>query len=63
MKKKLLVLMILGASTLAVSAATKKSDIAAQYIITDCGTEHQIATNASPEDALRAIDYWSQQDC
>lgn len=34
-----------------------------QYIITDCGTVHQIPDNASEREAIEAVDKWSEIDC
>lgn len=34
-----------------------------QFIITDCGTIHEIDADASPEEALKALDYWASVDC
>ena len=34
-----------------------------QFIITDCGTRHQVADNATPEEIIDAIDRYSKEDC
>ena len=34
-----------------------------QFIITDCGTVHQIADNATKEEAAEAVDRYSEEDC
>ena len=39
------------------------NDVAAQFIITDCGTVHQIATDATADEAVDAIDRYSREDC
>lgn len=37
--------------------------IAAQYVVTDCGTVHQISTNASSDHAVMMQEYYSLLDC
>ena len=37
--------------------------IAAQYIMTDCGTVYQIPVDATEDDVIDYIDYFSEQDC
>lgn len=37
--------------------------IAAQYIMTDCGTVHRIPVYATEEDVVDYIDIWSSLDC
>lgn len=34
-----------------------------QYVITDCGTVHQIPSDATPDEACDWLDYWSSVDC
>lgn len=35
----------------------------AQFIVTDCGTEHQIPANATEEEACRLLDEYTKKDC
>ncbi len=62
MKKILFSFLFLCAFSLTASAE-KETPIVAQYIITDCGTVHQIATNATNAEILDAIDEYSAEDC
>lgn len=34
-----------------------------QFVITDCGTVHQIPDNATDDQALDLLDYWTETDC
>ncbi|MDR0745016.1 MAG: hypothetical protein LBF17_00775 [Mediterranea sp.] len=34
-----------------------------QYVVTDCGTVHQIPSGSSVELACALLDYWSDIDC
>lgn len=34
-----------------------------QFIVTECGTVHQIKDNATIDEAIDAIDYWTAIDC
>jgi hypothetical protein len=63
MKKILFSFVFLCAFSLTASAEPKKAPIAAQYIITDCGTVHQIATNTTNDEIIDAIDEYSAEDC
>lgn len=38
-------------------------DYDAQYIITDCGTVHEIPANSTDDEACDWLDYWSDKDC
>lgn len=58
MKKKLLLLSFLVCVPLGVIWG-----IAAQYVVTDCGTVHRIADKASVEHAIMMLEYYSDQDC
>lgn len=42
---------------------TENTNIDAQAIMTECGTIHQISKNATVEEAIAAIDYWTSVDC
>lgn len=35
----------------------------AQYIITDCGTVHEIPANSTAEEACDLLDKYSEKDC
>lgn len=56
MKKLFLCAMVVIATTVLAKATP-------QYIMTDCGTVHQIPDNASIDEACEWIDYWSSVDC
>ncbi len=34
-----------------------------QYVITDCGTVHRIADNATMDQAVEALNRFSEEDC
>lgn len=34
-----------------------------QFIITECGTVHQIPSDSTVDEAVDALDYWTEQDC
>lgn len=54
-------LFLCAAITLLTSAANAEE--MPQYIITDCGTIHQIPDNATTDEACDWVDYWSSVDC
>lgn len=56
MKKLFLCAMVVVATTVLAKATP-------QYIMTDCGTVHQIPDNSSIDEACEWIDYWSSIDC
>ncbi len=41
----------------------QEAPIAAQYIVTECGTVHQVSLDASVEEIIWAIDHYTQLDC
>lgn len=50
-------------SAVALFASAALASATPQYIITDCGTVHQIPDNATPGDACDYIDVYSNIDC
>jgi hypothetical protein len=60
MKKIVLFFAILVITGTANSIA---QEIAMQYVVTDCGTVHQIRSDASGTVALVAQYYWTLVDC
>lgn len=35
----------------------------AQFIVTDCGTEHQIPANSTEEQAIEWLNHYTEEDC
>lgn len=50
-------------SAVALFASVALASGTPRYIITDCGTIHQIPEDATPRDACDYIDAWSNIDC
>lgn len=64
MKHKILLAILLGCGVaIQANAEDGKDDIAAQYIVTDCGTVYKIPKSATAEEAADLIDKFSKMDC
>ena len=64
MKKLIaLAIVLLGLSSISFAEEKKEKKSEAQFIITDCGTVHQIPDNSSVKFACDMVDKWSKLDC
>lgn len=64
MKKNLICLVAFMLLPLGFAVAQSNGEpVDAQYIITDCGTVHQIHKDATIEEACDELDRWSKEDC
>lgn len=61
--KKYLLFCIFVLACIAVFAAKSDEPIAAQYIVTDCGTVHSIPVNSTEAEACHMVEAWSLVDC
>lgn len=57
--KKLFLFGILAVGAMNANAAKAE----AQYVITDCGTVHPINANATVDEAIAELEYWTSVDC
>lgn len=55
--------MAIVATVFSVEAKSQECPPDAQYIITDCGTVHQIPTSSSEDFACVMVDFWTGVDC
>lgn len=60
MKKKFLVLVI---ALICVTTYSIASERIAQFIVTECGTVHQIPDDSDINFAIDMLDYWTSVDC
>lgn len=60
MKMRVLAFVAIVLCTATYSVASQKT---AQYIVTDCGTVHQIPDNSSDKFAVAMQEYWTSVDC
>lgn len=64
MKKILFLCVFTSFATVSISAKNiEKSDSTKQYIITDCGTKHEIPADSTPDEACAWLDYYASIDC
>jgi hypothetical protein len=45
------------------AASYAAAEVMPQFIITDCGTTHQIPSNSTEDEAVAWLDFWAAMDC
>lgn len=62
-RMKKIFFVLCGIAFVSLTAFAMKSSRMPQFIITDCGTLHQIDSNASGDQAAHELDKWTAIDC